>query len=203
MPVLHPESAGDDPELHKSKFFIQAEGMGITAHHRVKLHNSKSHLLCRLQTMCDQNLTDPVSTQIFSYCIACITYMPASSYIIGMQDIQAHDFTCFFLVCDPGKRLFLKKRLPCLFRQHFLLGKCNALLNHLVPYIYSRDCITSPIFFHFYLHFHFPPKNSNFRNIFSTIHSVYHTKKLLIRACMFLSGASVRCLYKILYFILY
>ena len=56
--------------------------MGVICNHCIELHNTKAFFLCLCKAVKNQFLANVFTTEISSYCIAGITDMSASSYIV-------------------------------------------------------------------------------------------------------------------------
>ena len=89
----------------------------------------------------DQLLSDVQSSFLTAYRIAGITDVPASSHIIGMQDIKAKYLSCLIL-CYAAVSLLRKKFSAAFFCQYLQLGKCNAILHYFIPdFHHGRDVL--------------------------------------------------------------
>ena len=102
-PILHKESSWYHAQLCKSKLFIQMERRSITLHHSVKLKYPESQLFPLLHAMLHQCLSDMVSPQLGFNRVAGIADMAAAPHIIGMENIQSHDFSSPTVIRNPCK----------------------------------------------------------------------------------------------------
>ena len=115
--ILQQETAGNDPQPHKSQFLVQGDGRRIAAYHGVELQDAKPQFLSFLHAVCYQLFPDMLSSPALFYSVAGIADMPAAPDIIRVKDIQTGNLTAFFIVSNAGKRLFPEKFVSGFRRQ--------------------------------------------------------------------------------------
>ena len=87
MSILHTEPLRDHAKLGKSKSLIKMSCRNIAGHNRIKLQDTKTMLFSPGQTVGYQLFSNVKSPALRCYCIAGITDMSASSYIIRVQNV--------------------------------------------------------------------------------------------------------------------
>ena len=108
--------------------------MGVICNHCIELHNTKAIFLRLCKAVKNQFLADVFTPDFSSYCIAGITDMAASSYIVRMQDIETDNFIVVSVYCNSCISLFFEKSISCFFCQVLFLRKCYTVLYYLIPY---------------------------------------------------------------------
>ena len=136
--------------------------MGVICNHCIELHNTKAFFLCLCKAVKNQFLANVFTTEISSYCIAGITDMSASSYIVRVQDIETDNFIVVSVYCDSCIGLLFEKSISCFFCQVFFLWECYTILYHLIPYCNSCCYVFCLIF-------------SDYNTHSSVLHFPYHT----------------------------
>lgn len=113
--VLHAKPLRDYAKLHKSQPFIQMPGMNVRSNDRVKLQDAKTVCRSLHQTILHQLFPNVQAACILTNGIAGIADMTASTHIIGMQNIQAINFSRINILRNGTKSLTCKKTpFPCL-----------------------------------------------------------------------------------------
>ena len=150
--VFHTESFGDDPEPGKAQFFIKGKGRGIGTYDGVKLHDAEAQLFRRGKTVPDKGLSYVAAPDVPFYGVARIAYMPAASYIIGMENIKSHNFVRTCLAGNAGEGLLLKESHAGALIKKFRLGESHPVFHHLIP---DQNGVSDILFIEFpYKNFH-------------------------------------------------
>ena len=108
-------------------------GMRIAFDDRIELENAKTVNLRLLQTIFNQLLADMPATAFGVHRITGIGDMSASSYIIGMENIESDQLFPFIINRHATVRLGCEKASSCLHIKKIFLRKGDPLFNDLIP----------------------------------------------------------------------
>lgn len=156
MPVFHQETAGNYAQLRKAQFFIQAQGWFIGADHGIELQNPEAQFFCLFHTVFYQNFADTLAPFTAFHGITGIADMPATTDVVGMQDIQANHVARAFFNCHARMGLGKEKIQSALFVQLFHLREGDTVFNNFIPDVDSAFNIVRSEFSRDNSHFDVP-----------------------------------------------
>ena len=135
--VFQQKAPRNGSEAGEAQLFIQAESRCIALHDGIELEYAKIQFPGLLHTVSHQRFADMQSARFAVDGVAGITDMPASSYIVRMQNIQPQHVSGISVKGKAGKGLAAEKSVAGVFRQTLFLRKGCSFLNNLIPYAYG------------------------------------------------------------------
>ena len=112
LSVAVQKSAGNGAKTDESKLFIKPEGGGIALDNRIELKNPEAKFCAFFHAVPNKRLPDMLSPSVGVHRIAGVADMPATSDIIGMQDVQSHDVSGFAVPGNPRIGLLREEPVP-------------------------------------------------------------------------------------------
>ena len=107
--VFHVESAGDGAQLLKAEAFVEVSCVDVGSDDGVELHDAEVMGGALFQTVTDEFFTDMKPAAVTADGVAGVADMSASSYIVGMENVQAIDLICVSICGNGGVSLLGEK----------------------------------------------------------------------------------------------
>ena len=144
LSVLFPKSFRNRSQLDKTKPLIKMPCMNISRNDSIELQYPEPVLFPLDKAVQHQSFANMHPPSFWADRITCIAYMPTSSHIVGMQNIQSENTAVTGLFRNPAISLRGEKRSPRSFIQRLFLREGNPLLYHFIP---NPDHLRQILFF--------------------------------------------------------
>ena len=86
-PVFHPEAAGYRSQLCKSKPLIKMPCVNVGFYNSVELNDFESNAFCVFHTVFYELFAYMHASERTAYRVACVAYVTAAPFVIGMKYI--------------------------------------------------------------------------------------------------------------------
>ena len=144
--VFHQESLGNPAQLREAQALIKVQGMDVSSHDRIELHDAETQSCAHGQRILDELLADVLPSSVRPDGIAGIADVAASAHVIGVQDVETDNLARLAIHGDTGMGLAAEKNVGLLIGQFLNLWEGNALTHHLVPDRHGLGCVVLLIF---------------------------------------------------------
>ena len=101
MSVFHAKSAGDGAQLFEAESFVEMSCVDVGGDDGVELHDTEVMGSALFQAVADEFFTDMKPAAVTADGIAGVADMSASTYIVGVENVQAINFICV-RICGNG-----------------------------------------------------------------------------------------------------
>ena len=129
--VFVTKSARNDAETGKPEFFIEHKGGNIGRNDGVELEDTEPLSFGLLNTVFDEEMTDPFPSHAFFNGVACVAEVPTPSDVVGVKNVQTKKNAIFF--GDAAISLGREKIPPRRKVERFFLWERHAVFHDVVP----------------------------------------------------------------------
>ena len=133
VPVLHEKTPGNAAQLREAQALIQVQGMDVSSHNRIELHETEPQSGTHCQRVLHEQLADVQPALARFNGIAGIGDVPATAHVIGVQDVEADNLARLAVHSYARIGLAVEEVVSLPLVQFLDLRECHAFTHHLVP----------------------------------------------------------------------